>query len=144
MRRGGRFLATPLGKRYTTRWVYYMFGSDARLQGGHTVLVCLCASHRRTARPRAARWPGEVAAGRGGAEEVGAEEAAEAGLGGGEPGAPPSSPAAEGEEGAEESDSRARCSSSASSSRSSAVDGARCSSGPSAARLGTPGGCGIG
>eukprot|EP00959_Pyramimonas_sp_CCMP1952_P346817 7264198-Pyramimonas_sp.AAC.1 len=47
MRRGGRFLATPpLGKRYTTGWVYYMLGSDARLQGGHLlVLVCLCASH---------------------------------------------------------------------------------------------------
>eukprot|EP00959_Pyramimonas_sp_CCMP1952_P425877 8920399-Pyramimonas_sp.AAC.1 len=39
MRRGGRFLATPLGKRYTTRWVYYMFESDARLQGWHIVLV---------------------------------------------------------------------------------------------------------
>ncbi|CAK0810845.1 unnamed protein product, partial [Prorocentrum cordatum] len=33
-----------LGKRYTTRWVYDMFGSDARLQGGRVVLVCLCAS----------------------------------------------------------------------------------------------------
>ncbi|CAK0874204.1 unnamed protein product [Prorocentrum cordatum] len=46
MRRGGRFMATPLGKRYTTRW-HYMSGSDARLQGGHVVLVRLCASHPR-------------------------------------------------------------------------------------------------
>jgi ATP-dependent helicase/nuclease subunit A len=39
-----RVLATPLEKRYTTIWVYYMFGSDAPLQGGHIVLECLCAS----------------------------------------------------------------------------------------------------
>eukprot|EP00959_Pyramimonas_sp_CCMP1952_P377270 7902026-Pyramimonas_sp.AAC.1 len=45
MRRGGRFLATPLGNEIAQACCIWMFASDARLRAGRVVLVCLCASH---------------------------------------------------------------------------------------------------